>query len=77
MQKDLVVIWDGGKIKQARVEAGYTEQDAVQLLGITKMHLTYLERGARQPSPRTITKISSLYRRPMSYFLIEKNFALA
>jgi len=77
MEKDQVIIWDWNKIKAARVEAGFTAEIAASFIEITPEFLSMLENGKRQPSPRTITKMSSLYRRQLDYFLkSEKNLAL-
>lgn len=78
MAQETVVIWDGAKIRQARMTAEFTAEDAAKLLDITPEYLSMLENGKRQPSPRTLDKLSTLYRQPMSFFLIgEKNCAEA
>jgi transcriptional regulator with XRE-family HTH domain len=78
MKKESVIIWDAGQIKSARTVAGYTAEQAAELLSITPEYLSMLENGKRQPSPRILNRISTLYRRPAAYFLVpEKNFAEA
>lgn len=71
MEKEpTVTIWDSHKIKQARIDRNLSEPEAAKLLDVTPVFLTMLETGKRQPSPRTITKIASTYRRPISHFLL-------
>lgn len=78
MTKDTVIIWDSGKIRQGRGDRGFSPDEAASLLEITPVYLGMLEKGVRQPSPRMLTRLARVYRKPISFFLVdEKNMVPA
>jgi len=40
-----------GRLKAARLERGWSQQEAADRLGVTQAYLSMLERGARNPAP--------------------------
>ena len=48
-------------LKAARVNAGYTQQEAAELLGIAKATLVKWEKGKTFPDAPAIEKICSVY----------------
>ncbi len=63
------VIWDHSRIRQGRKDAELTAENAKSLLHITVEYLSMLENGHRQPSPKLISRMAEVYRRPVAYFL--------
>ena len=49
-------------LKAARVNAGYTQQEAASLLGIAKATLVKWEKGKTFPDAPAIEKICSVYK---------------
>lgn len=47
----------GKKLRQARLEKGYTQQAVVQMAGIGTMYLGEIERGLKMPSLSSFVKI--------------------
>lgn len=71
-------IWDKERIAEGRRASEMSARDAATLLNISAEYLSMLENGQRRPSEDLVAKMSTLYRRPVGYFLkAEKNFASA
>lgn len=49
-------------LRAARINAGYTQSDAAELLGVSKTTLVKWEQGKTFPNAAAIEKICSLYR---------------
>lgn len=65
----------GGKIKAARLEAGFSQR---QLCGdtITRNMLSQIENGAARPSMNTLRYLAQRLEKPVSYFLEEQAVTL-
>jgi len=48
-------------LKAARVNAGYTQEEAAKLLGVSEPTLVNYEKGRRFPDVRVIKRIEELY----------------
>ena len=71
-------IWDNTKFKSARNDANMTASAAVGILNITVEYLYMLEGGKKTPSQQLVSKLATLYHKPVSFFLKdEKNFVNA
>jgi transcriptional regulator with XRE-family HTH domain len=69
-------IWDKDRISEGRKLSEMSAISAATLLNITPEYLSMLENGQRRPSETLISKMATLYRQPVSFFLKqEKNFA--
>ena len=51
----------GSKLKQARMEAGYTQKQIEDILGIKKNSLSRYENNQREPDIETLGKLSDFY----------------
>lgn len=70
----MVSLWNIEKMKQAREDMELTVKAASTALNITPEYLSMLENGHKQPSQKLILRMSSLYKKPVNYFLeAEKN----
>ena len=49
-------------LKQLRTDAGYTQQDIADLLGINRSTYAYYECGKTEPAIRHLKKLSELYK---------------
>lgn len=59
------------RLRQARKDAGYTQQEVVAALGTYRNFLTKVESGERRIDPIELEDLARLYRKPISYFLSE------
>lgn len=57
----------GGRIRQSRLDAGYTIKDFSTMLGVSANHLGLVERGEKQPSFKLLQKISELSNAPYQW----------
>lgn len=51
----------GDKLKQARTEAGYTQQQIEDILGIKKNSLSRYENNQREPDIETLGRLADFY----------------
>jgi transcriptional regulator with XRE-family HTH domain len=51
----------GAKVRQARTQAGLTQREVGARVGVTKNHVTQIERGARLPSVEVLLKLAYLF----------------
>ena len=49
-------------LKQLRTDAGYTQQDIADMLGINRSTYAYYECGKTEPAIRHLKKLSALYK---------------
>lgn len=49
------------KIHQARIEAGYTQQQVEDITGIQRTKLSHYENGIREPNIETIGTLAEFY----------------
>lgn len=59
----------GGRLRQARTEAGITQADAAAALGIPRSAVSALETGGRHLTAVELARCAALYRRPVGWFL--------
>ena len=57
------------KMRKARLNAGYTQEETAELLGMSLLHYGRLERGQRKPSLEQIGRISKVIGCPVSELL--------
>lgn len=62
-------IWETKNIKEARESIPLLVKEASAALNITPEYLSMLENGHRQPSQKLLLKMSSLYAKPVTFFL--------
>jgi len=48
----------GKKLKRIRIEAGYTQERLGELTGLDRTYISGIERGVRNPSIKSLDKIS-------------------
>lgn len=65
------------RFKTAREEAGLTQDVCARSLGLSPEFISMLEAGKRAPSLDTLTRIASLFRKDVSFFLGKGEPALA
>lgn len=49
------------KLKQAREDSGYTQQQVADLLNVTQYQISYYETGRTQPDIETLGKLADFY----------------
>ena len=59
----------GNTLKKLRLEAGYTQQQLADQLGVTKSVVSYYELQARYPSPEVLVKIATVFHVSTDYLL--------
>ena len=52
----------GKQVRQYRLEAGYTQEKLEELTGLDRSYISGVERGARNPSIKNITKLAKALR---------------
>jgi transcriptional regulator with XRE-family HTH domain len=56
------------RLKQARVEAGWTQVRVAQRLKLPQTVISKIERGERRLDVAEAAKFAKLYKKPLSYF---------
>lgn len=51
----------GAKLKELRLQAGYTQKQLGEYIGVTKSVISYYELQERFPSPETLIKLAKLF----------------
>lgn len=59
----------GNRLKQLRLEAGMTQQQLAQKLGVTKSVVSYYEQQERSPSPEILIHLSRIFRTSTDFLL--------
>lgn len=67
MAKDIKIT-----LAAARVNKGYTQQEAADLLGVSKETITNIELGKTDPRYSTVVKLSDLYEIPIDNLIVAK-----
>ncbi len=57
MYKDLL----GEKLRKARIEAGYTQNQIIEMLGIKQSQLSKIENGKIEPNIETLGSLIDFY----------------
>ena len=64
----------GAKLKELRKQAGLTQQQLADRVGVTKSVISFYELKERAPSPEVLTKLSYIFLFSTDYLLgIERN----
>ncbi|MHB1684836.1 MAG: helix-turn-helix domain-containing protein [Bacilli bacterium] len=63
----------GERIKKARSNSGFTQQQIADYIGIKRESISYFENGQREIDMLTLQKISDLCGYSMSYFVSPEN----
>jgi|SRR5690554_1659755 len=61
----------GSKIRQKRIDKGFSLKDLAQLVEKTPSFLSQVERGLAEPSITSLRKIAKALKVPIFYFLLE------
>ena len=51
----------GKRIQQTRVSLGFLQEDAAEMLGMTRVAIGYIEQGRRAPKLSTLYALANLY----------------
>ena len=63
----------GDILKQIRLQAGLTQKELAELIGVTKSVISFYELRERTPSPDVLVKLASIFHVSTDYLLgIEK-----
>lgn len=60
--------WVSKRIKEARVEAGLTQEQLAQRTGLPQSHISRIENAKHSPARATIEKIAKALEKPIEYF---------
>lgn len=70
----MVAIDFGNKLKQLRTEAGLTQKQLAEQIGVTKSVISFYELRERTPSPDVLIRLASVFHVSADFLLgIEKN----
>lgn len=50
-----------GRLKNARIKAGYTQKEVQEETGIERSRISYYENGKREPDIETLGELATLY----------------
>ena len=64
------------KVKQARIEAGLSIEQAARLLNIPAGYLSQIENGQRQVSAERAEEIANLYRKKRDEIFLPSRYAI-
>jgi len=64
------------KVKQARLEAGLSIEEAARLLNISAGYLSQIENGQRQVSAERAEEIAKLYRKDRDEIFLPSRYAI-
>jgi transcriptional regulator with XRE-family HTH domain len=51
---------DGMKLRELRLDAGYSQAELAERAGLTREAISLLETGKRNPYPRTVRKLAGV-----------------
>jgi DNA-binding XRE family transcriptional regulator len=57
------------RLRQARLDAGLTQVEVAQRLGVRQTFVSKVELGERRLDPVELAQFAALYRRPLDWFL--------
>ncbi|MDN4607900.1 helix-turn-helix domain-containing protein [Sporosarcina highlanderae] len=63
----------GRKVKEARLNKSFTQQQLADKCNLTKNHISKIENGQASPALATLSKIAKELNTPLSYFLESNN----
>lgn len=66
--KGMLQDFSGPKLKSLRKRARLSQQQVIELTGVSEPTLCYLEHGRRRPQTQTLEKLLSLYAVRIQYF---------
>lgn len=74
MKRGVKIVEFGTKLKDLRTQAGLTQKQLGDRIGVTKSVISFYELQERCPSPEVLVKIAAIFRVSTDYLLgIEKN----
>ncbi len=62
----------GGRLRDAREYLGFSQEEIATFLGVSRAALSLIESGQRRLDALELKKLSSVYKRPISYFTGEQ-----
>lgn len=57
------------RIKQARLEAGYTQQQVAEITGISRVTITKIETGYQEPNIEQLGTLAQFYNKSLNWLL--------
>jgi transcriptional regulator with XRE-family HTH domain len=63
----------GKRLKTARKDMNYSQQDAADFLGKSREQISYYENGSRQINLSLLNKLSNMYGKSINYFIGEES----
>jgi transcriptional regulator with XRE-family HTH domain len=57
------------QLKKARVEAGFDQEKAAELLGKTQSYISKIESGQRRVDIIQLKEFAKTYKKPLDYFI--------
>lgn len=64
------------RLRQARLQAGYSQQNIADALNVNRATYTYYETGKTSPDPVTLGKIARICGAPIDFFFEEEESSL-
>ena len=60
-------------LKRARLDAGMTQAQAAEELGLTQSAVSKCESGERRIDPIELKRFADLYRKPITFFFVSRH----
>jgi Zn-dependent peptidase ImmA (M78 family)/DNA-binding XRE family transcriptional regulator len=67
MSLDLIAV--GKRLREARENCGYTQEQAAEAIGASRTAIVHTEAGRRVPSTLEIADLAEMYKKPITHFL--------
>ena len=69
MERGVILVDFGSRLKELRTQAGLTQLQLAQRMGITKSVVSFYELQERTPSPDVLIKLAGIFRVSTDYLL--------
>ncbi len=69
MERGVILVDFGSRLKELRTQAGLTQLQLAQRMGITKSVVSFYELQERTPSPDVLIKLEGIFRVSTDYLL--------
>ena len=69
MERSVIIVDFGNKLKKLRLQAGLTQKQLAERIGVTKSVISFYELRERTPSPDILIKLSNVFHVTTDYLL--------
>lgn len=65
------------RIRERRIECGFTQEELGNILGISKVSVCNWERGTKKPSSKNLIQISKALNTPLEYLIANDKYVVS